>query len=312
MTIRHVILPRLLAPILAAVVATGSVVRAADSTSELRGRSVYERACAACHGYNGDGSGPAARYLVPRPRNFKLGLYKLRSTPTGMPPTDDDLYRTVSEGIPTTWMPAFGHILSERERRDVVAYIKAFSRTFAAMRAVEPVSIPEEPADSAKAVGEGRDIYILSGCWTCHGPEGRGDGEAAASLINASGQPIVPVDFTRGLYKSGHDNRSLFRTLHTGFNGTPMPSYAATLLFTGDRVSLPSTITDTYSASEIATVRSYWESQPTAEEIAGFDEAERDALVSERTWALVYYLRSLAKDPSIWHKLFAEDTEVTK
>ena len=297
--------------LLALVILAAAAVAAADE-GEMRGRSVYERACAACHGYAGNGKGPAARYLDPRPRDFKLGLYKLRSTPAGMPPTDGDLYRTVSEGIPTTWMPAFGGVLSKQEIHDVVAYIKTFSRVFQNKRAVEPIAIPDDPGSSAQSVEEGRNIYILSGCWTCHGPQGRGDGEAAASLIDASGQRIVPVDYTRGRFKSGHDNRSLYRTILTGFNGTPMPSYAATLLFAGDRVSLPSTIGQTYGDDEVAKVRAYWESQPTSEEIAELSDVETDALVEHRTWALVHYLRSLSQEPSIWYRLFATDTEVTE
>src|SRR5262245_12646763 len=43
--------------------------RPADSVV-ARGREVYAGNCAGCHGDKGDGKGPMARFLNPRPRNF--------------------------------------------------------------------------------------------------------------------------------------------------------------------------------------------------------------------------------------------------
>src|SRR5215471_14638786 len=34
------------------------------------GQQLYTNYCAACHGDKGEGDGPAARYLYPKPRNF--------------------------------------------------------------------------------------------------------------------------------------------------------------------------------------------------------------------------------------------------
>ncbi|MGH7318661.1 MAG: cbb3-type cytochrome c oxidase subunit II, partial [Candidatus Rokuibacteriota bacterium] len=61
---------------------------------EARGKEVYERRCVGCHGQNGDGNGPVATFLDPRPRDFRLGAFKFRTTPSGSLPTDGDLYRT--------------------------------------------------------------------------------------------------------------------------------------------------------------------------------------------------------------------------
>src|SRR2546429_5543936 len=36
--------------------------------------------CAGCHGETGAGDGPAAAYMLPRPRNFTGAVYKIRST----------------------------------------------------------------------------------------------------------------------------------------------------------------------------------------------------------------------------------------
>ncbi|RMF88511.1 MAG: cytochrome c, partial [Nitrospinota bacterium] len=51
-----------------------------------RGEEIYQRRCWFCHGLEGDGNGPVADYLDPRPRDFTLGSYKLRTTESGEPP----------------------------------------------------------------------------------------------------------------------------------------------------------------------------------------------------------------------------------
>jgi cytochrome c oxidase cbb3-type subunit 2 len=282
-----------------------------DGVEAFRGEQVYSRACATCHGKAGDGSGPSARYLDPLPRDFTLGIYKFRSTAAGMLPTDEDLYRTVTFGIPTTTMPPFVDVLTERERRDVVAYIKTFSKDFAKMPPAEPITIREEPEATAQSIAEGKSIYIINACWTCHGTAGKGAGEAASSLKDVWGHKIRPVDFTLGEYKGGSDNRSIFRTLNTGLTGTPMPSYAESFLYGSDSVQLPPTLSKTYADAEIAQLRAYLQSQPTREEIRDMSDSTKESLTDRRAWALVHYLKSLSREPGLWHRLFVEDTEVT-
>jgi len=64
----------------------------AATPAELEtGKRVYEQNCAQCHGETGDGQGPGTPHLLPRPRDFTSGKFKLRTTPSGMLPTDDDL-----------------------------------------------------------------------------------------------------------------------------------------------------------------------------------------------------------------------------
>ena len=282
-----------------------------DGIQAFRGEQVYSRTCATCHGRAGDGSGPAARYLDPRPRDFTLGIYKFRSTAAGMLPTDEDLYRTVTVGIPTTTMPPFVDVLTERERRDVVAYIKTFSTNFENMPPADPITIREEPKATAQSIAEGKSIYVINGCWTCHGAAGKGTGEAATSLKDVWGHEIRPVDFTAGKFKGGSDNRSIFRTINTGLTGTPMPSYAESFLFGSDTVNLPPTLSKAYAEAEIAQVRAYLQSQPTQDEISSMSDSTRVSLTDRRAWALVHYLNSLSRKPGLWHRLFVEDTEVT-
>ena len=48
----------------------------------------YRRYCVGCHGELGKGEGENAQWIDPKPRNFTLGIFKCRSTPTGTLPTD--------------------------------------------------------------------------------------------------------------------------------------------------------------------------------------------------------------------------------
>src|SRR3990172_4367256 len=94
------------------------------------GQIVYERWCGGGHGEKGDGNGPAARYLTPKPRDFTLGVFKYKSTAGESPPSDEDLERIVAEGMAGTSMPGWKDVLNDAERRDVIAFIKKFSDIF--------------------------------------------------------------------------------------------------------------------------------------------------------------------------------------
>ncbi|MFQ5771225.1 MAG: c-type cytochrome, partial [bacterium] len=214
----------------------GAALLKDKAVAVIRGQQVYNRACIACHGVVGDGNGPAAKYLNPRPRDFTSGTYKFRSTPSGELPTDEDLYRTVTIGIPRTMMPAWRDLLTEQERRDVVAYIKTFSNKFRQMGPGTPIQISREPKMSLQTIAEGKKLYMIMECWACHGLSGKGDGKSANTLKDDWGYKIKPFNFTLGNYKGGKDNRSIYKTFNTGLNGTPMPSYAETFLFGGDSI----------------------------------------------------------------------------
>ncbi len=53
---------------------------AADSASVEAGGAIYEEHCWFCHGEDGDGLGPIADYLWPRPRDFMAASFKFRTT----------------------------------------------------------------------------------------------------------------------------------------------------------------------------------------------------------------------------------------
>ena len=197
------------------------------------GREIYRTTCRPCHGLNGDGRGHGAKRLNPRPRDFRSGVYKWRTTPFGELPTDEDLDRTIRQGVSGTEMIPFGQLMSRKNRRAVIQYIKAFSPAFqdparqADRKAILPIPNKRPSPKSTASIAAGRALYLAKGCVACHGAEGNGEGPAAGVLRDAWGDPIKPWDFTKGYYKSGRTEFDLYRTIATGLNGTPMPSFIA-------------------------------------------------------------------------------------
>src|SRR6202522_1883100 len=94
------------------------------------GARVFAQQCAVCHGPDGKGNGPAAPSMFPRPRDFSSGVFKYKSTAAGEPPTDDNLLRTVRDGLPASAMPYFAGLLSDEELTAVVQRVKSFSTAF--------------------------------------------------------------------------------------------------------------------------------------------------------------------------------------
>lgn len=242
--------------------ATTAAQAPAASGAQQQGKKVFDDNCARCHGKTGRGDGPDSVKLGFHPRDFTLGAFKCRCTPSGQLPTDEDLMRSVSKGLPGTPMSAWEKTLSESDRAAVVQYVKSFSKAFSAGNLPSCQASPTPPAPSADLVTEGEGLYEKMRCEKCHGKTGRGDGPAAASLKDDWGNAIKPYNFVvLKAFKCGNDDRDLFRTLQTGLTGTPMPSWADALAYDAP---------------------------------VGMSTQETRDLIDRRTWALVQYLRSLS------------------
>jgi mono/diheme cytochrome c family protein len=189
-------------------------------------RTNYRRYCTGCHGDLGDAEGENAPWIDPKPRNFTLGIFKCRSTPTGTLPTDKDLYDTIGRGLITSNMPQWLP-LTDQNRADLVAYVKHFSPRFQKEKPGEPLQIPPEPEVTPDRVKAGQEVFRKVECWKCHGVEGMGNGPSADTLTDDQNRPIKPYNFhdeTR--FKCGTTDQDLYRIFMTGLDGTPMPSFA--------------------------------------------------------------------------------------
>lgn len=186
----------------------------------------YRRYCVSCHGELGDGNGESFPWVDPKPRDFQLGIFKCRSTPTGTLPTDQDLFDTIGRGLDRSNMPQWS-TFSKQERADLVAWVKHFSPRWANEKPGTPIQIPPEPEVTAERIKAGRDVFARVQCWKCHGVEGKANGPSAATLTDDLGRPIQPYNFTEGSRpKCGETDKDIYRIFMTGLDGTPMPSFA--------------------------------------------------------------------------------------
>jgi len=225
------------------------------------GALAYDTHCVGCHGSIGDGAGPAARYLQPRPRNFRKGLFKFTSTAAGERPRRSDLFQTLTRGLVGSSMPDF-RLLPEGTRWDLVEYVRwlgargEFEQLMLDLawedeelpdaaevaeiiygrwdpEGLKPIypGAPEPPFDSA-SVDRGRAIFTdtaRGNCATCHGDEGAGDGPTANDYFDDWGYPIRPRNLQSGVYRAGSESADIYRTISAGIKGTPMPSYEGAL-----------------------------------------------------------------------------------
>lgn len=87
-----------------------------------RGSTFYLANCATCHGARGDGEGPRAYFINPKPRRFTDAAARARYNRVA-------LYAAIAEGTLGTEMPAWNKVLNEQQIADVAEYVfQAFIR----------------------------------------------------------------------------------------------------------------------------------------------------------------------------------------
>lgn len=82
----------------------------------VRGAALYNANCATCHGLEGNGEGPRAYFIFPKPRNFLAEETRSRFTP-------DTLFFAVKHGVKGREMPAWGTVLNDQQIADVSQYV---------------------------------------------------------------------------------------------------------------------------------------------------------------------------------------------
>ena len=160
------------------------------STNRAQGLLLYGRNCAGCHGRNGDGNGPAASGLHPRPRDLAEQKYTL-----------DRLSSVLWNGVPGTAMPAWRD-LAPADLAAIALVVGEFHR-----------------GDQSAGTSEsGREIYVAN-CSQCHGENGAGDGYAAREF------EVPPTNFQG----EQPDLTAALRTLHDGIEGSQMAPFKGRL-----------------------------------------------------------------------------------
>ena len=149
------------------------------------GQATYARHCATCHGPTGGADGPGAAALPIKPPPFSDG--RLLN-----PLTDDFLATVVRDGAAAVGlapqMPAFGRLLTEREIRDVVAYVRTLAQPPYQPHpasSVQPVApAPVQPIEFSHAIHAGS--YGID-CQYCHADARRGVFAGVPSVARCMG-----------------------------------------------------------------------------------------------------------------------------
>lgn len=176
-----------------------------------QGAEIYRRRCSGCHGITGDGYGPAAEYLQPRPRDYRRGIFKFTSTPYGAKPARHDLVRVLRRGAKGTSMPAFPWLpddeleavidyvilLSQRgeleqyalqlaqydydpdEEIDFMELVDGLANIRAAWQEADELVVDPltpEPSYTDESILAGRKVFLdeKNGCFKCHGRDAEG------------------------------------------------------------------------------------------------------------------------------------------
>jgi mono/diheme cytochrome c family protein len=225
-----------------------------------QGREVYTRHCAACHGTTGDGQGPAAQYLNPPPRDYRLGRFKFGSTPRGDKPRRADLARIIRRGAKGTSMPTF-RWMAQDDLEAVIDYVTLLSSRgeleFRLMKVAEQDLSEEdnieaqlvaeqaqliaqtwadadqrivrprtpEPQYTQESIDAGAKAFVQLNCYKCHGRDGHGN-----KTLNVGkddwGRIAYAADLTTGMLHGGRRPVDIYRRIYSGINATPMPAFA--------------------------------------------------------------------------------------
>lgn len=178
--------------------ATPLAAQPSPLSAHERGKALFERNCAVCHGNDGQADTPVGRLLTPRPRNFADPIEMARLTV-------DRIYRAIKDGRPGTAMAAWKEVLSESEVGDVIDYVRSFSSTAKAA-----------PLSSERlSIEVGRRIYQKE-CAYCHGVDGRADTEVA-KVLNPP-----PRSFADPVVMARLDDGRMYMAIYRGRPGTAM------------------------------------------------------------------------------------------
>jgi len=222
----HTLCGVLAAPIVSALFA-GCLPPARGNHRETpaRGRQYTSGTAANCHGDRGDGAGEVARWARPRPRDFRQGVFKFRTTPYGSLPTTADLDRVIQDGLYGTLMPPSTR--STPGAPDVIAYLQCFSPRWRTEQPGTPVVVPDEPTPYHR-VGHPRpgavrrELFVL--------PRRRhGEWTSGGGMTDVWGTSLQPANLAVGRTKSARTTRDIYLRIMTGINGTPMPGFAGAL-----------------------------------------------------------------------------------
>ncbi len=217
-----------------------------------RGADAYMRACRPCHGALGEGNGPQAVGMAPRPRDLRLGIVAYASVPSGSLWRDEDVIRIVRSGLAGTGMRAWREIPDD-DLVAIVQFLKTLAPRFRDERPGAPIVAPPDPWAGREADGAARGRVVYHGlgrCQSCHPAyataeevgrfaadagvqvEARPDPDRPTESRTDFGVPLRATDFRAGPLRSIRDcsrAADLYRAIAAGLGGTAMPTWKGAL-----------------------------------------------------------------------------------
>jgi mono/diheme cytochrome c family protein len=175
-------------------VRVGEVPALLPAGDRAAGLKLFGNYCVGCHGMKGEGDGPGAAGLRPKPANLTVHRY-----------AREQIVTVLWNGVAGTAMPAW---------RD-----QPLDRIASLVEAVESMSQPvETSAPDAAQLATGARVFAAN-CSQCHGERGAGDGFSAASLT------VAPANFQR----QQPSLSQALRAIAVGVEGTPMAPWTSRL-----------------------------------------------------------------------------------
>lgn len=201
-----------------------SQIETTDGTL-LAGYPLYISQCARCHGIDGYGDGPGmdSSTFSALPRSFVYtkehqgAAYHFVSTENGIA-SDDDLYKSITEGLEGSGMPAFPDLTSDQ----VISLVDVLN-TFRedGVSAGKAIVIPTEPSSSTANIARGKQLYAIN-CASCHGDDGSGGLQEIYSwreLAPERPQQIFAADLSLGEVKMGKSAEDIYTRITCGIPG---------------------------------------------------------------------------------------------
>ena len=105
---------------LAISAAVWSAPAGAAGGDPAKGKAVFEKSCAACHGQLGKGDGPTGAMLTPKPADL-TGAATVKKS-------DADLRTIIEKGKPPSAMIGWKGQLSDGEIENVLAYVRSLGK----------------------------------------------------------------------------------------------------------------------------------------------------------------------------------------
>jgi mono/diheme cytochrome c family protein len=208
-----------------------------------RGRIVYSKNCAVCHGERGDGQSRARNSMIPPPRDFTAPAARAELS-------EQRMLASVTHGRADTAMAGFERQLSRDDIRAVVKYIRAGFMAGADLEGISGISqargyraapapaaapaplaaVPAAAPDMKAPMPQGLKGDIVKGgafymqnCATCHGSTGDGRGPRAYFIMPK------PRNFLHPAARQQFNRPAVYAAVADGKLGTEMPGWSKVL-----------------------------------------------------------------------------------